>query len=240
MLSKSLSYVRDSENVVTTVILGGLLVLLGVLIVPTVTLVGYLMRVLRSSADDEDVAPEIRTGDLVDLTVEGIPGAVVGFVYFLIPTLVAAVFVGGSIVALVAGGSANSGGLLGLGFGGILIGGLLATVLGLVAAYVVPAALANVAESGSIGAGFDLGTLRPVLFSGAYATAWAMGVGLLLVAGLLVGVISTVTFGLGGILGAFVQFPALVAAYYIVGRTWGDLNTDRVYDDADPTEQAAI
>lgn len=240
MITESLTYLRESEDVFKTVLIGGLLVLFGVFIVPTITLVGYLMRVLRRTSGGDDVAPTIEVDELVEMTKEGIPGFVVAFVYGIVPGIVAVVLFGGAIFAFILGGSADSSGLVGLGFGGLLLAGLVSIVLSLAAAYVIPAALANVAEKGTIGAGFDVGVLRQVLFSGTYATGWAMGLVVVILGAIVLSVLSAVTFGIGGVLGVFVQFYTIVAAYYIIGQTWEELRIDETMDDSEPVEQAAV
>lgn len=221
MFTRSLTYLKDSTDAFKTVFVGGILLLLGFLVVPTVTVVGYLMRVLRRTSAGDETAPTFDDfDDVVEMTKEGIPGFVVAVAYGLVPAVIVAVVFGGAILSIVAGGSGGSDGLVGLGLGGFLLGSLLGLALGLVAAYVVPAALANVAEHGTIGAGFDVGALRPVLLSGAYATGWLTAFAVLVVGGFVAGLFNLVP-PIGTVLGVFVQFYFLVAAYYVIGRTWG-------------------
>jgi hypothetical protein len=241
MFNESINYLRKSDELYKTVFIGGILTLLGFLLVPTFTVVGYVVRVLRrTSRGDEEPPVFTDVDDAIEMTVEGFKGFVVAFVYSLVPLVVAGVLVGGSIVSLIAGGGGNSGGLVGLGLGGLLLGGLVALVLGLAAAYVIPAALANFADAGSIGAGFDFDVLRPVLTSSTYARGWLVGLAVVIVGGILLSVLSIVPL-LGTVLGVFVQFYFLVAAYYVIGRTWGELRDVAPVGDGDsPSEQAAV
>ena len=225
MLNESVNYLRNSDDWLTTVIIGGVLGLLSVFVVPTFLVLGYVMRVLRRTMRDDEEPPVF--DDWGDLLVDGLKAFVVAFVYALVPGLVALAFGVVGFFGVVGGAGADSGGLAALGSVTILVGLLFAFVLGLVAAYVTPAALANYAEKDRIGAGFAVGDLRPVLTSGQYATAWLTAVAVLVGAGILAGVVGAIPFLgvlLGPVAGALLGFYATVAAYYIVGRAWGDLH----------------
>ena len=240
MFTESLAYLKNSSDAFKTVFVGGILILLSVLIVPGVTLVGYLMRVLRRTSAGDDAAPTFEdVDDLVAMTKEGIPGFVVAFVYGIVPAIVLAVAFGGAILSFVLGDASGSGGLVGLGLGTLLLGGLLGGILALIAAYVTPAALANVAERGTIGSGFDLGALRPVLLSGTYATGWLIAFAVILVGGFVGGLLNVVP-GLGTVLGVFVQFYFVVAAYYVVGHTWGRVTGVGGNEEVQSTERPAV
>ncbi|ESP90221.1 DUF4013 domain-containing protein [Candidatus Halobonum tyrrellensis] len=231
MFTESLTYLRDSRDAFKTVFVGGILLVLGVFIVPTITVVGYLMRVLRRTGAGDDEAPTFDSvDDLVELTKEGLPGFVVAFVYGIVPAVVMGVVFGGALVSFVLGGSSGSDGLAGLGLslglGGLVVGSLLGVALGLLAAYVTPAAVANVADRGTIASGFAFGDLRPVLLSGAYATGWLTAFAVLVVGGVVAAMLNVVPL-LGTVLGVFVQFYFLVAAYYVVGKTWARVRNVR-------------
>lgn len=225
-----LNYPRTGDEAARTIILGGLLVLLSVLVVPAILLVGYILRVLRSSAADEQQPPVM--DDWQELFVNGLRGTVVSLVYGLLPLIGVAVAVGGVIT-------------IGADFGvlgalWVLIGGLLWLGLTIAVAYVVPAALANVADQGTIGAGFDWERLSPALRSEAYASAWLVGLLVVLVGGAIASVLSAVPV-LGMIGSAFVVFYALVVAYHAVGRGWGDYAETLLSVDPDvEREQSAV
>jgi hypothetical protein len=221
MIQQSLQYLRnDEEQWVKTVLIGGILSLLGVLIVPTFLVLGYLVRVVRGTMHDDEQPPAF--DEWGDLFVDGLKAFVVTFVYGLVPGLIVTVVIGGSIFSFVAGGGSESASLVGLGMVGLLVGGLLAFVLGLLAAYVIPAAVAAFAETIGLGAAFSIGELRPVLTSGTYATAWGYGLAIIVVAGLVAGALNAIPV-LGSIAGAFIGFYAAVAAYYLIGHAWGEL-----------------
>lgn len=236
MIQASLTYLRTSDDWLKTVVIGGLLTLLGVFVVPAVLVAGYLVRVLRGTMHGDDVPP--RFDDWGDLASDGLRAAVIGFVYGLVP----AVLIG--VTAVLAGLAAGPGPRSGLIVGALaLVGGLLALAIGLLAAYVVPAALANYAEQGRLGAGFAYGDLRPVLTSGTYAAAWLRGFAIVLVAGLVASALNVVPV-LGTVVGAFLSFYALTAAYYVVGHAWGDLQGlslgDEERDDEAGAERPAV
>ncbi|WP_049984787.1 DUF4013 domain-containing protein [Halobellus rufus] len=221
MIQESLQYLRtDEDRWVRTVLIGGILSLLSVLVVPTFLVLGYLVRVVRGTMHDDDRPPVF--DEWGDLFVDGLKAFVVAFVYGLVPAVIATVVVGGGILSFAVGGGSESGSLMGLGMVGIILGSLLALVLSLLAAYVIPAAIAAFAETDRIGAAFSFGELRPVLGSGTYATAWLSGVAILLGAGLIAGVLNAVPV-IGQIATAFLGFYATVSAYYLIGHAWGEL-----------------
>ncbi|WP_101297905.1 DUF4013 domain-containing protein [Halegenticoccus soli] len=234
MITESITYLRNSEDWVKTVLIGGLLSLLSFLVVPTFTVIGYLLRVLRSTMRGDETPPEF--GEWGDMTVDGLKGFVIAAVYGLVPVVVGlALVLFGAVGASV--GNSDAAGV----FGGIvaLIGALIALVLGLAAAYVIPAALANYAEHDRLGAGFAVGELRPVLTSGTYATGWLYAFVVVVAGGFVAGLLNVVPL-LGFVVGAFVTFYAAVAAYYIIGRTWGKLHPVEMRDEDVLDEQPVV
>lgn len=217
MLTEALEYPRSRDDWLKTVLIGGVLGLFTWLLVPAILLAGYVVRVLRGSMRGDETPPAF--DDWGDLFGDGLRAAVIAFVYGVVPAVVL------GLMAVLGGFVAAGGGDVGFGIASLifLVGGLLALVLGLVAAYVIPAAVANFAETGRMGAGFSWSTLRPVLFSGTYATAWATAFAIVLVAGLVTGVLNVVPL-LGFVVGAFVGFYAAVSAYYVIGRAWAEMN----------------
>lgn len=215
MITDALRYPRTSDDWVKTVLIGGLLALLGVLVVPTILVAGYVVRVLRDTMHGDETPPRFDEWGL--LARDGLPAAVIALVYGIVPGITVAATA--ALAALIAGPGPRSGLLVG---GVTFVGGLVALAATLLAAYVVPAALANYAERGSLRHGFAVDDLRPVLTSGTYATAWLAGVAVVVVGGIVGGLLNVVPV-LGTIVGAVVSFYALTAAYYIVGNAWGDV-----------------
>ena len=237
MISASLGYLRDSDDAIKTTAIGGVLLLLSPLLIPVFLVLGYLMRVLRGTADGNDEPPVFDAWG--DLLVDGLKAFVVTFVYSVLPLAVLAVVgvFGVGTVLIGAGDSALAG----------LIGGTLVLVLALVAlvvsvagVYVTPAALSNYAETDRVSGGFAFGTIWTAITTKAYAVGWLYAFAVILAGSLAIGVLSVVPV-LGTIAGVFVQFYAVIAAYYIVGHTWADVRPVAAErEGADPVERPAV
>jgi hypothetical protein len=223
MITDSIDYLRTSDDWVKTVVIGGFLTLLVVFVVPTILVAGYLVRVLRATMHGDETPP--RFDDWGSLAGDGVRAFAIALVYGLVPGVVIAV------TAVLAGIAAGPGPRFGLIVGAVTLVGAL-FVLGLLAAYVTPAAVANYAERGSVRAGFAVDGLRPVLTSGTYATAWATGFVVVFGTAIVAGLLNVVPL-LGTVAGAFVSFYALTAAYYIVGHAWGDARGLELHGDGD-------
>ncbi len=216
MISEAVRYLKESDDAVRTVLIGGVLTLFAFLIVPLFAVAGYLVRVLDRTARGDEEPPVF--DDWGALITEGAKASAIAFAYALVPTVVLVAF-------LASGGLLGATGSDALGaLGGLaaLVGGLLWLALSLLVAYAVPAALANFAETRRIGAGFELSTMRRVLADKTYATGWLTAVAILVGGGVVSSLLSVVPL-LGFVAGAFVGFYAGVTAYYVIGRTWGEL-----------------
>ncbi|WP_418284699.1 DUF4013 domain-containing protein [Halorubrum sp. DTA46] len=213
-IASAIRYPAESDDVVKTVLIGGLLALFGFLIVPLFVLAGYVVRVYDRTAAGDEVPPVF--DDLAEMTVTGIKAAVIGIVYGFVPLLVGGAVV---LVGIVGVGVGGDGALGGLGVLGILVGGIVWLALALLVGYLLPAALANFARTRSIGSGFDVGTLKPVWTSRSYAVAWVTMFAVLLIGGVVAAVLNVVPI-LGTVAGAFVGFYFSVAAYSVIGRSW--------------------
>lgn len=213
MFEDALDYPRSGEEAAKTIVIGGVLGLLGFLVVPAFIVLGYEISVLRAVLDGETEPPAFE--DWGDLLVDGVKAFVVSFVYLLVPALLVSI-TAGSVVVGVLVGETRPGAALALG-GLALVGALLAGVLALALWYAVPAALANLARTGRLADGFALEDLRPVLTSGSYATAWLEALVVLVGGGLVVSLVNLVPV-VGFLLGPFVAFYAGVAATYLYGR----------------------
>lgn len=229
MISESISYLRNSDDVVKTVLIGGLLTIVSFLLIPAFIVAGYLVRVLQRTMNGNDEAPVFE--DWESLLVDGLKAVAITLVYGLIPAIVGFVLVGGGFVAALSG---DTGALI--GGASILFGMLLSLILGLAAWYIIPAATANFAETGRLSDGFDFGTLRPVLLSRTYATGWLMALGVIVLGGIVVSLLNVVPF-IGALVGVFVSFYATVAAYYIIGHTWADLRAVEIRHEGVSDEQ---
>ncbi|ELZ19177.1 hypothetical protein C477_09264 [Haloterrigena salina JCM 13891] len=215
MITTAVTYLKNSDDVWKTAIIGGLLVLASVLVLPAVLVWGYVVRVLERTSRGDDEAP--RFDDWRALTVDGAKAVAILLAYGLLPFVVGALLLGG--VWLAVGGDPGTIGTMAFG-----IASLLTLAAMLAVAYTVPAALARFATEGRLGAGFEFGTLRPSLATGTYAVGWLQAVGIVFAGALLSGLLTEIPI-LGAVLGAVVSFYALVSAYYVIGRTWERLHS---------------
>jgi hypothetical protein len=209
------TYPTNSDDWIRTVLIGGLLTLASVLVVPAFPLYGYLLRVLRGGMTEAAEPPVF--DDWGTLFREGIVAFAIVIVYQLIPLLVMAVTVGGSLAAIATGSDAGAtAGVAGL-LGGLALSALLALVFG----YVTLIGVANYAHTGRAGAAFDLDVIRAVAVDGAYAVPWLYGVVALIAANVVAGVLNVVPI-LGAIVGVFVFFYAQMIAAWLWGKGFGD------------------
>lgn len=74
--------------------------------------------------------------------------------------------------------------------------------------------------TGRFGAAFEFGTLRPILTSGSFATAWLVGLGILVLGSIVTGIVGAIP--ILGIVAVFVAFYATVAAAYCYARGFAD------------------
>lgn len=162
----------DRGDAAETLAVGGGLHLLSafVPVVPLVFVVGYLMRVLRSTDDAEDDPATFRSpGGLAGaraLVRDGLLGSLVVVAYSVVPAVVLGVTFYG-----VLGGNASLDGVGGLA---VAVGGTTTLFVSLAFAYTLPAALAALARSG-LRAAFSPSTVWGVATTGRYFYAWCVG-----------------------------------------------------------------
>ncbi|TVT95253.1 DUF4013 domain-containing protein [Haloferax volcanii] len=213
MLSDALWFLKRSDDWVATTIIGGVLWLLSVLIFPGIILQGYFVRAMRAAANGERAAPSFT--DWGELFVDGLKLFVVTFVWALValvPAILLSVIIGiGTFtVSEAATGSAAASSAGGVGLG------IASLVLGLLAAYIGPAAGANFAIEGNLGAGFDVRTILSGAFTGEYAVAWLLALVVTVVLGFIGGLLSAI------VVGFFVLFYVQVMTYYLWARGFAD------------------
>ncbi|UIO98694.1 DUF4013 domain-containing protein [Halobaculum sp. CBA1158] len=210
MLEDALRYPLDSDDRLATLVIGGLLLVFSFLILPAFVLQGYLLRVLRSSANGDAAAPSFT--DWGDLLVDGLKLLVVSVIYGVGITIP---FVVGAAVIGLGGLTGSDAGLAAFGILGVLVL-LVASLVAIVVGYVLPAAITNFALEGSIGAAFDLAAIREAAFSSRYLVGVLLGV-------VLGGVINTVASPLAFLLvGIPLLFYGQVVTYYCFGRGFAE------------------
>ncbi|WP_435146928.1 DUF4013 domain-containing protein [Halobaculum sp. P14] len=211
MFEDAVKFPLESEDRVSTLIIGGVLTLLSVLIIPAFIVQGYLIRVLRAAATGEEAAPSFT--DWGDLFVDGLKLLVINLVYgiaIMVPfVLVGVVGIGGAAF------TEGFGGVAALSAVTVLLFALVALVA-LVISYVIPAALTNFALDGSLSAAFDVDTIKQVALTGDYFVGVLLGV-------VLGGVIGTIASPLVFLLvGIPLLFYGQVVTYYCFGRGFAD------------------
>lgn len=226
-----------------TVLIGGLLSLLSVVLLPVIPLVGYLQRVFRTTAAGEATPPVF--DDIEGLFVDGLRATAVSLVYFAVPliaglfALVAvAVFVPVAAVSSGAGAAPRTVSAVGGVVVFALLGlGLLSFVWSILASYLLPPALARVAETDEIRAGFALRSVWRTAATMEYLTAWLLA--------LLVGVVASAVFGavagltvVGGLLVPFGSFYLAVVTIRLYAEGIAAADT-RSGGEPEPREQIA-
>lgn len=210
-VEESIRYPMESDEWLKTLGIGGVLLLFSFLIIPAIAVYGYLVTAIRDSLEGKPEPPVFEAwGDLLR---KGILGWVIGLIYMIVPLVIAAVTVGGSLIGIATGSRAGQA----AGIAGI-IGGLgLSFLLSLVFGYFAVVALVNFARTDDFGAAFDFTTIRQVALDGKYFVPWLLSVAVFIVASIIGGVLNVVPF-LGAIVGAFLFFYAEVVA----ANLWAD------------------
>lgn len=207
MFGDAITYPRSSDDWLTTVAIGGILLFLQFLIIPLFIVQGYYVRVLRNVSRGGSVNPSFT--DWGDMLVDGLKLVIVGIGYGLIigiPVVILSFLAGGGAIAI--GGS---------GGGAVaVLASLIALVYAVAVSYVVPAAMANFAVEDSIPAAFDVETLKAVVLTSEYARG--------IVFGLLVSIVGGIVGALLGFLliGIFVLFYVQIGVFYCFATGYAD------------------
>lgn len=214
MLSEALAFPRSDDDWLETVLIGGVLSLLGVLLVPAILVNGYLLRVMEAAVQGGENAP--RFEDWGDLFVDGLLVWVVELVYVGLPTVLLVFVVGSFTLVTSVSSSAGAGPAPRTTAGaGLVVAVALLVVVGillLLAAFLLPAALANFARTDDVGAAFHLRTVAGAAFTGEYVIAVLLAIAVSVVLGLVGSVLSVV------VVGFFVLFYLQVVVYHLFGQ----------------------
>lgn len=224
MFEDALHYPRRGDDALVTILVGGLLPLLGVLLavpialfpplavfllLPQVFLYGYLVAVVRERLDGVEEPPTWRNWG--QLLVDGVKMFLVTLGY-AIPA-VAAWLLGLVLLAVLTVGRPDT--AEPRVAVALVVLGLLAftAVYALAAAYVVPAGVVNFVREERLGAAFSLGTLRAVTVDTDYTVGWGLAVVAVFLGGVAAGALSLTIIGV--LLVPFVLFYAQVSAVYL-------------------------
>ena len=211
MFQEALNYPRNSDSAVKNVAIGGVLLFLSVLFVPTFFVLGYVVRSLRNVMNGIEEPPAF--DEWGELFVDGLKAFAIGLAYSLVPAAIAIVAVVMSGATLGLTGPGRSGGLV---VAVIALGALaLGTVVSLLLAYLLPAAIVAWVRTDSLGAAFSPAELRVLAFSKTYATGWVVALGISLLAAIVSGALGTIL--VGGLLAPFITFYANVAGAHAIG-----------------------
>ncbi len=214
MLEDGLSYPARGDWI-GRILIGGVLGFFSFLVVPVFFLLGYFVRVLETSIEGADEPPAF--DEWGELFVTGLVAFVITFAYSIVPVVVYSVVVFGLIGAGGAIGGDGGGLLAGLGF----LSMLAFLPLLLLIYYVVPAALANYARRGTLGAGFDVDAIKPVVLSVDYLIAVLLPLVVAFVVWIVVGILFATI--VGALLVPFVQFYAQVAIFRMFGLAFAEV-----------------
>lgn len=212
MLSEALSVPRAGDDWLETVLIGGVLSILGFLVLPVFVVNGYLLRVLRAGVEGDETPPSFT--DWVDLFVDGLLMLVVQFVYVGLPTAFLGFIVAAfAVITTVSTSYSPRPGSMALA-GGLATLAVLLVAVGilLVAGYLLPAALANFARTGDFAAAFHLRTVLRAAFSVDYFVALVLVIAVSLVLGVVGGLLVFVLVGI------FVLFYLQMVVYYLFGQ----------------------
>ena len=211
MLEDGLSYPVRGDWLGRTLI-GGVLGLLSVFVIPTVVVLGYLVRVLETTVEGAEEPPAFE--DWGTLLVRGVVASVIVLAYTLVPLLAYLV-----VLTVFFGAGGVIGGDVGaiVGVAGALAAlGLIPVVL--VVYYAVPAALTAYATRGSTGAAFDVSVLKPVLLRSEYLIAVLAPLVVAVLLWIVTAVLAVTIVGL--LLVPFVQFYRQVAVFRMFGTAF--------------------
>lgn len=206
------TYPTRREDWIKTVLIGGFLLVLSVVIIPVFIAYGYVVRTIQARLDGNAEPPAFE--GWIDLLVDGFQAWVIGIIYLLVPTIIAVLTVGGAITSAATGGQPGA-----AVAGGALIGLFVSLLLAVAFGYLAVIGIVNFARHGRFSAAFDVATLKAVALDSNYAVAWLVSV----LAFLLGGVVTAVPV-IGWLLAPFVTFyVAIVAA-----GLWADGFTDAI------------
>ena len=227
MLGDALNYPIKDDTSLKTILIGGLLSIFSFLLIPIFLLQGYFLRVLEGASEGTSAAPVF--DDWGELFVDGLKMFVVTLVYVFVPTVV---FFGLGVV--VAGGAlltGDPGVLAGAGLFGLLLFFLYFVVV-LLATYLLPIGLTNLAREGDVGAAFDTTVLSSVATNADYVVAVILAV----VVGVVLGTVAAFLTVI--LIGFFIQFYVQIVALYLLGRGVGEAMGSRGGGGVTPTAAA--
>lgn len=216
MIEDGLSYPFRGEWL-GRIAIGTLLAFFVWLVIPAILLFGYVIRAMEYTAHGKEEPPEF--AEWGSLFVDGIKALIVGFVYSVVPTVLWLL-----VVTVVFGASLGAGSEQGTGIGvtAMFMTMLMFIPLMFLIAYVLPAAFANMAETGRVGAAFDFGTLKTAWTSADYVIAIVVAFGISIAIGIVSQILAITVVGL--LLLPTLNFYTYVAMSRIWARGYAKAN----------------
>jgi hypothetical protein len=212
MFKAAINYPFNSNHSVKTLTIGGILTLLSFLLIPAFLVSGYLLRVLRAVAADEELPA---FDDWVDMGIEGVKVTIIFIAYALIPAVI--FFLSGGLMFFAEEGiSGIVGGMLGM---------FVAALVGLVLLYVAPVGIVRFAETGRMGSAFGFRSFWPTLTNAGYAVGWLLALGVIIAAGVITTIVNGIPL-LGLIVAAFVNFYVSIVVWHLYGRAVTDATAE--------------
>nr|WP_225307726.1 MULTISPECIES: DUF4013 domain-containing protein [unclassified Haloarcula] len=217
----------QGDSWIAQMLIGGVLLVFFFLLIPLLAFNGYLLRVIGTTVQGESEPPA--WDDWGGLIVDGIKFSIVGLVYSIVPMVV--IFgIGGTLIGL-GGAAGESGGGIIAGFG-LMAFLLLIPVLFLIY-YIVPAALANMAVEGSLGAAFDFSLLKNVVLTSDYFIAVLMPIVVGIITNIISNVLAVTVIGL--VLVPFVSYYGQVAVFRMFGTAFANQTNKNAQQVTGPT-----
>lgn len=203
LITDALTVPIGAERWLTRVAIGGMLALGSVFIVPLFLLAGYMVRVVRAGSSGSQPLPPFTNP--VGLIIDGIRWSVISFIFISIPTAIGAM---GTVMA------ARAFVELSIEMATLVLVAviLVTTATFLVAIYLLPIAIINLARSGTLVGAFDRPRMKKIALCREFPPVWAAWFGLLIIGGVVSGMLSVLVIGI------FVYFYIMAASHYMLGN----------------------
>jgi hypothetical protein len=217
MFGDSLEYPRRGTGVWTRHLIGAALLLFSWLFVPILLVYGYLVHVVRGVAADEPEPPA--WDEWAKLLVDGAKYLNVTPVY-RIPTAVLGVVLGVAAAGLAIGVETGSMELTGVAAVVLLALGVLTAAVGLLASYLLPAAVVHFVVEDDVVAAFHLRTVASNALSRTYFVAWLKAIFAAIVLGFVGALLMIFLVGLLVFFYMLVVVTHLLAEGYLEAMDW--------------------
>lgn len=200
MLGEALAYPRNTDDWLTNVFLGGVMVIFSICLFPAFIVQGYIVRVLRSAALDDETPPSF--DEMGDLLVDGLKAYAISIGYMIIPVILF------YVIGLAAAFSRN--------VGLLLLGWVIAIIPMFVVSYILPVALTVFALEDRVDDAFNLRRVTSAAFTSEYFVAVVLS----LIVGVVFFIVFTVIAAIGlvfsGVLSAMLSQSGVVMLGFVL------------------------